>query len=182
MLFFTTFSNNSYAFSLPAAFSSPATNSVNSFSYTPTSCNVTQYVFSFLWSSTSNEYKVHGLWPNVCDECSSCGYPSCCSNASYYPPTIQSNTDFIEQHWYNSTAKDDCSANGQHIPLFQHEYQKHGSCAHFSTSDEYAGNVSTLFDKYRDVATNMHDMCQPLSQQPWLYLNGDYQLQSAACM
>lgn len=150
-------------------------------------CTPTQYVFSFLWSSADQHYQVHGLWPETCAECVTCGYPSCCANTTTFV-SPEDDAQFIAHHWYNSTSKAPCLSSSSSslsvvVPLFQHEYQKHGTCLCSAnqtpvTSTEYLATVETLFDRYDPLANTA---CSPPSQ-PWLYLDAHFELQQTRCV
>jgi ribonuclease I len=100
---------------------------LNTLSYSPTNCTVTNYQFTFIHDSKTDSFKVHGLWPEQCAECSQCSYPSCCNilNTIYEYPNDP--TNFIPNYWFNTTAKEECIIHDKVI-LFEHEYYKHISC------------------------------------------------------
>ena len=58
--------------------------------------------------------QIHGLWPQQCGECPSCGYPTYCRNVKYNSTILEYFEPYISEHW-NST-------------LWEHEWLKHGSC------------------------------------------------------
>ena len=79
-------------------------------SYSPASCNVTNYDFTFIYDDNEKAFKVHGLWPEQCGECLACGYPSCCdaSNMSYIFPSDPGQIAFLNARWFNATTREEC--------------------------------------------------------------------------
>ena len=134
------------------------------FSYSPSECTVESYYFTFLRDSNGT-FKVHGLWPESCAQCETCGYPSCCVDLPYTYPNDP--TDFITNKWFYSLSYNDCNGEDDVI-LFEHEYYKHGSCMGVANSTEYLNYVIELYDEYYD--SYVDGKCDNHSQL-WLYLN-----------
>lgn len=114
--------------------------------YHPISCTITKYNFAFI--STKNELKVHGLWPDQCQECPSCGYPTCCNLDKFSNFTIPHDTHFIDEHWFGGQSYriiNTCNLKAQ--TLFEHEVLKHASCMNLFSTD-YLNLVEKLFNQY----------------------------------
>lgn len=132
--------------------------------YSPSECTVDSYYFTFLRDSVG-DFRVHGLWPESCEQCETCGYPSCCVDLQYVYP--EDPTDFINNKWFYSLSYNDCNGENDVI-LFEHEYYKHGSCMGVKNTTEYLNYVIELYDEYYDAYVN--GKCEGC-QQLWLYLN-----------
>lgn len=144
--------------------------------YSPSVCTVDSYYFTFIFDNKTDAYKVHGLWPESCSECSTCGYPSCCNSSIHYEyPSDPDN--FIIRNWFNTTTTEECF--GKHdVILFEHEYFKHGSCMGVNNTEDYLDIVIGLYDRYYDQYVN--GQCDE-SDQLWLYLDGDRQYMARLC-
>lgn len=145
-------------------------------SYSPTSCNVTNYDFTFIYDDGEKAFKVHGLWPEQCAECLACGYPSCCevSNMSYIFPSDPAQIAFLEARWFNATTQEECVnvGNGDLVPLFEHEFFKHASCTPFRQSaSKFVEQVMRLYDEH--YATRVENQCTGYNQL-WLNLDGNF--------
>lgn len=147
-------------------------------SYSPDSCTVESWDFTFLYDKSSEMWKVHGLWPEQCVECVECGYPSCCdvSKINYYYPN--DTTGFITSYWFNSKSIESCVLN-QEVELFEHEYYKHASCTNLRTSDEFLQLVIFLYSKYYDLYVN--SQCVGY-EQLWLKLDSNYNYNGTVCI
>ena len=62
----------------------------------------------------SDEYMIHGLWPQI----NATDYPEYCESVSYEMPTGELLTN-MNTYW-----------NSCYDTLWQHEWEKHGSCMH----------------------------------------------------
>jgi hypothetical protein len=148
------------------------------YSYSPTSCTVTNYDFTFIYDKENEIYKIHGLWPEICAECPECNYPSCCNieNVVYEYP--EDPTGFIDDNWYKTLSREECNNLGEVI-LFEHEYYKHISCTNLKTTDEFLKLVIFLYNNYYDkyVANN----CVGYNQL-WLNLDENYNYNSTKCL
>ena len=146
-------------------------------SYSPASCNVTNYDFTFIYDDNEKAFKVHGLWPEACGECLACGYPSCCdaSNMSYVFPRDPGQIAFLNARWFNATTKEECVnvGNGDDlVPLFEHEFFKHASCTPFrQNTSRFVEQVMRLYDEY--YATHVENRCAGYNQL-WLNLDGNF--------
>jgi len=136
--------------------------------YSPKICTVTTYIFAFVWNQ--QEYKIHGLWPNSCAQCSSCGYPTCCSA----PKSVYFNqSEFVDKYWLNGLDIDKNSVCNQTTTfLYQHEAFKHGSCMNLSVND-YVLKTRAIFEKYQD---QLPSLCNGQSECN-LYLTANFNLQ-----
>jgi ribonuclease I len=149
----------------------------NSSQYSPASCNVTNYDFTFIYDDDEKAFKVHGLWPEQCAECLACGYPSCCNavNMSYVFPSDPGQIAFLNARWFNATTQEECLnvGNGDDlVSLFEHEFFKHASCTPFRQSaSEFVEQVMRLYDEY--YATHVEDRCAGYNQL-WLNLDGNF--------
>jgi ribonuclease I len=160
---------------------------IHSSQYSPASCNVTNYDFTFIYDEGEKAFKVHGLWPEQCAECLTCGYPSCCAatNMSYVFPSDPEQVAFLNARWFNATTQEECLNNKRFrydgdrydnndtVPLFEHEYFKHASCTGFrqSTSD-FVEQVMRLYDEY--YAMHVENQCAGYKQL-WLNLDGNFE-------
>jgi ribonuclease I len=152
---------------------------IHSSQYSPASCNVTNYDFTFIYDESDKAFKVHGLWPEQCAECLTCGYPSCCDtkNVSYVFPSDPEQVAFINTRWFNATThtQEECvnvGNNGDLVPLFEHEFFKHASCTAFRQSaSDFVEQVMRLYDKY--YAMRVENQCAGYKQL-WLNLDGNF--------
>lgn len=154
-------------------------------SYSPASCNVTNYDFTFIYDEGEKAFKVHGLWPEQCAECLTCGYPSCCAatNMSYVFPSDPEQVAFLNARWFNATTQEECLNNkrlkhdgeddNDLVPLFEHEFFKHASCTAFRQSaSDFVEQVMRLYDEY--YAMHVENQCAGYKQL-WLNLDGNFE-------
>jgi len=148
--------------------------------YSPTSCNVTSYDLTFIYDENEKAFKVHGLWPEQCGECLTCGYPSCCdtSNMSYVYPSDPDKIAFLKTRWFNTTTQEECfnkrikKTRNDFVPLFEHEFFKHASCTPFRQSaSDFVQEVMRLYDAY--YATHVENQCVGYKQL-WLNFDGNF--------
>jgi ribonuclease I len=164
---------------LPASSpSSPA--SSPSYSYSPVSCSVTNYDFTFIFDENESAFKVHGLWPEQCAECLTCGYPSCCdaTNMSYVFPSDPGQIAFLNTRWFNATTQEEClnkhfrDNDNDLVPLFEHEFFKHASCTVFrQNASEFVEQVMRLYETH--YKTHVENQCAGYKQL-WLNLDGNF--------
>ena len=157
---------------------------VTTTSYSPASCNVTNYDFTFIYDESEKVFKVHGLWPEQCAECLTCGYPSCCAatNMSYVFPSDPEQVAFINTRWFNATTKEECLNNKRFrdddedndlVSLLEHEFFKHASCTAFRQSaSDFVQQVMRLYDEY--YAMRVENRCAGYKQL-WLNLDGNFE-------
>ena len=157
---------------------------VTTTSYSPASCNVTNYDFTFIYDESEKVFKVHGLWPEQCAECLTCGYPSCCAatNMSYVFPSDPEQVAFINTRWFNATTKEECLNNKRFryddedndlVSLLEHEFFKHASCTTLRQSaSDFVEQVMRLYDKY--YAMHVENQCAGYKQL-WLNLDGNFE-------
>ena len=151
--------------------------------YSPASCSVTNYDFTFIYDENEKAFKVHGLWPEQCAECLTCGYPSCCdaTNMSYVYPSDPDQIAFLEARWFNATTKEEClnkrirdvgNGNDDLVLLFEHEFFKHASCTAFRQSaSEFVEQVMQLYETH--YKTRVENQCAGYKQL-WLNLDGKF--------
>lgn len=146
--------------------------------YSPVNCSVTNYDLTFIYDDGEMVFKVHGLWPEQCGECITCGYPSCCNtvNVSYVFPSDPQQVAFLNERWFNATTQEECLNNKRFrndlVPLFEHEFFKHASCTPFRQSaSEFVKQVMALYDAY--YATHVENQCSGYKQL-WLNLDGNF--------
>ena len=156
---------------------------VTTTSYSPASCNVTNYDFTFIYDESEKVFKVHGLWPEQCAECLTCGYPSCCAatNMSYVFPSDPEQVAFINTRWFNATTKEECLNNKRFryddedndlVSLLEHEFFKHASCTAFRQSaSDFVQQVMRLYDEYYTM--HVENQCAGYKQL-WLNLDGNF--------
>lgn len=148
--------------------------------YSPINCTVTNYDLTFIYDDSEMAFKVHGLWPEQCSECVTCGYPSCCDakNMSYVFPNDPQQVAFLNERWFNATTPEECLSgrnkgiSNNLVPLFEHEFFKHASCTPFRQSaSEFVQQVMALYDAY--YATHVESQCAGYKQL-WLNLDGNF--------
>lgn len=150
---------------------------IHSSQYSPASCNATNYDFTFIYDESEKAFKVHGLWPEQCAECLTCGYPSCCDtkDVSYVFPSDPEQVAFINTRWFNATTQEEClnkRIRGDLIPLFEHEFFKHASCTAFRQSaSDFVQQVMRLYDEY--YAMRVENRCAGYKQL-WINLDGNF--------
>ena len=139
--------------------------------YHPNNCTVNTYKFAFLWDNNSQNYKIHGLWPDECDQCVTCGYPTCCNTNLNY--TIITNNSFIDKWWYDNDEQGvTCGSKTTH--LFEHEVLKHGSCVGIGlNNEEYLNLVEDLFYNYYNYTDTY---CKNNEENCYLNLNKNIEL------
>lgn len=84
-------------------------------------------------------YMIHGLWPQY----NSTAYPSWCKNITYTEPTGNLH-DLMDNYWKTCNIPNFSDSSA----LWQHEWQKHGSCVNQQTGmeeDEYFSTALNLF-------------------------------------
>ena len=151
---------------------------IHSSQYSPASCNATNYDFTFIYDEGDKAFKVHGLWPEQCAECLTCGYPSCCDtkDVSYVFPSDPEQVAFLNARWFNATTQEEClnvGNNGDMVSLFEHEYFKHASCTAFRQSaSNFVEQVMRLYDEY--YAMRVENQCAGYKQL-WLNLDGNFE-------
>ena len=164
--------------SLPSPLRSPLY--VPPYSYSPAGCNVTNYDFTFIYDEDEHVFKVHGLWPEQCAECLTCGYPYCCdtTNMSYVYPSDPVQITFLHERWFNATTREECfnkrieKTRNDLVPLFEHEFFKHASCTPFRQSaSQFVQQVMRLYNEY--YATHVESQCAG-HKQLWLNLDGNF--------
>lgn len=138
--------------------------------YSPNTCTVTNYDFTFLFDKQSQQFKVHGVWPEQCQECIDCGYPSCCNinNINYVYPN--DTTNFIKNYWYNTITTEECTGITDVI-LFEHEFYKHISCTNLKTTNDFLKLVIFLYNAYYDKY--VYNKCIGYNQL-WLNLDNNF--------
>lgn len=157
------------------------------FAYSPMSCNVTNYDFTFIFDEKNKAFKVHGLWAEQCSECLTCGYPYCCDvdNMSFIYPTNSKQVAFLNAQWFNATTREECFGGNKRkeksfevnkgdveVSLFEHEYFKHASCTPMRVSaSEFLEQVMRLYDMYYEM--HVENQCSGYSQL-WLNLDGNF--------
>jgi len=149
----------------------------NSSNYCPTSCNVTNYDFTFIYDERDQEFKVHGLWAEQCEECLTCGYPSCChtGNMSYANPSDPSQIQFLNTRWYIATTREECTNKNnnksEEVSLFEYEFYKHASCTEMRNASNFLNQVMLLYDAY--YKTRINNQCVGYNQL-WLNLDTNF--------
>jgi len=146
---------------------------LGSLNYSPPVCNITDYYFTFLYDT--DRFKVHGLWPEHCNECYECGYPTCCKNITYTKPIDNSN--FIFNNWYNATTMEECYLY-KNVSLFEHEYYKHISCTNIKTTTEFLQYIIKLFNKY--YSYYVVGKCKGFDEL-WLSLDSNFNYKHTLC-
>ena len=137
--------------------------------YHPDYCNVTSYKFAFLHGL------VHGLWPEVCSQCTTCSYPTCCHMDKFGKFVMPKDTSFIDKYWFNGESHHPGQVCGIVIEtLFEHEVLKHASCMGLF-ADDYVKIVSKVFNTYH---SDLDKLCHSKSECE-LDLNWDFSLRTS---
>lgn len=140
--------------------------------YHPISCDVTRYVFALV--RINNMLKIHGLWPDQCSECITCGYPTCCNMEKFGNFSEPSNMHFVHEYWLNgnNTLPHPSIVCGiKSKTLFEHEAIKHASCMDMYPFD-YINIVEQLFIKYNDyVNEKCKKKCNILLDNNFIIIN-----------
>jgi hypothetical protein len=149
----------------------------NKSNYSPTKCTITNYDFTWLFDKTTQTFKIHGLWPNACSECLSCGWPSCCNieNIVYVYPDDPYN--FIGNYWFNTTTTEECTET-KDVILFEHEYYKHISCTDIGNTTNFLNLVMELYKKY--YIANATSNCIGY-EQLWINIDQDFNYNNLTC-
>lgn len=123
--------------------------------YHPEFCSVERYIFSLV--KIGDEYKIHGLWPDKCQQCETCGYPTCCNMNKFQNASTPKDTQFLEEHWLSSSTSHPIQTCGRTVnTLIEHEVIKHASCMNLYVN-EYIALVKKLFTMYYDYAIQTCD-------------------------
>lgn len=148
------------------------------YKYSPSTCTITNYKFTFIFDGSEQRFKVHGIWPDGCKECPECSYPSCCNlqNVVYTDPYDP--TNFIGTNWFTTQTSDGCAISQNKVTLFEHEYYKHISCTNLKSTTDFLNLAITLYDKYYDkyVTSNCNG-----SDEIWLDLDNNFGYQGFEC-
>lgn len=138
--------------------------------YNPNICTITNYDFTFLFDKETQQFKIHGIWPEQCQECINCGYPSCCNinNINYMYPN--DTTNFIKNYWYNTITTEECTGK-KNVILFEHEFYKHISCTNLKTTNEFLELVIFLYNAYYEQY--VYNKCVGYTQL-WLNLDSNF--------
>jgi ribonuclease I len=154
-----------------------AITSCNVYAYAPEDCTITNYMFTFIWDNKNESFKVHGLWPEQCTECITCGYPSCCNAYDIIYTDPYDPTNFIQNYWYNTTTSEECTGL-KSVSLFEHEYYKHISCTDMTTTTEFLNQTIELYDRYYD--NYVKGKCESYHEL-WLNLDDKYKYLYTKC-
>lgn len=148
------------------------------YTYSPTTCTITNYKFTFIYDTKENRPKVHGIWPDECKECPECSYPSCCNIESVVYTEPYDPTKFIETNWFQSTTSDGCNVYQNKVSLFEHEYYKHISCTNLKTTTDFLNLAIELYNKYYE--NYVINKCTGYNEI-WLNLNADFEYIGTEC-
>jgi hypothetical protein len=146
--------------------------------YSPYNCTVVNYDFTFLYDTSEQKFKVHGLWGELCLECENCGFPSCCNIDSINYNYPNDTTNFIKDNWFNSITIEECT-NTRNVILFEHEYYKHISCTDLKTTDEFLQLIIFLYNNYYEKYVNNN--CIGYNQL-WINLNSLFEYNGTLCL
>lgn len=146
--------------------------------YSPDTCTITNYDFTFIYDQTAEVFKVHGLWPEACIECEPCGYPSCCNINSINYVYPNDPTNFISNNWFSSTGKEYCLGK-EDVILFEREYYKHISCTNLKTTDEFLELIIYLYNNYWEKY--VENSCEGFDQL-WINLDQNYNYNGTRCV
>jgi len=94
----------------------------------------------------SQDYKIHGLWPDYNDAT----FPSYCSNIPFDLDQLKQSPKYNEilEKWY------DCNMDDT-IALYEHEWLKHGTCVAVQTGltqNQFFEKTLELFESYSYLA------------------------------
>lgn len=148
------------------------------YKYSPTTCTITNYKFTFIYDKSEQRFKVHGVWPDGCEECPECSYPSCCNlqNVIYTDPYDP--TNFIGTNWFQTQTSDGCGQFQNKVTLFEHEYYKHISCSDLKSTTDFLNLAESLYNKYYDKYVTCN--CKG-SDEIWLDLDNNFNYVDFEC-
>jgi len=141
-------------------------------SYNPPYCDPTTFIFALLWydgvaapTPGRGNWRIHGLWPETCQECPNCGYPSYCRKVHFNQSSIQPLSGKIQERWYPDPGND----------LIVHEWMKHGSCDGKVTEFDYFNTTLNLWDciPFRQECSNAKEECKLLLSANQVYKCGN---------
>ena len=107
------------------------------------SINVYNYYELAVQKWCSNDYMIHGLWPQI----NSTAYPENCKSVSYVKPTGELLAD-MNTYWHA------CDST-----LWEHEWAKHGSCMQEQNNIDENTFFNTTISLFLEN-TNLLDKCQ----------------------
>ncbi|CAM6091169.1 unnamed protein product [Calypogeia fissa] len=82
---------------------------------------------------TPATFTVHGLWPEYNDG----SYPGCCSGPGFEQAKVDELEDLLQEYWPTMSCSSPTQCNGKKTGSFwQHEWEKHGTCAYPTIPDE----------------------------------------------
>lgn len=135
--------------------------------YHPKRCTILSYRLALLRDSPDQSWLIHGLWPEVCEECPSCGYPTFCNPRAVWNQTaLDPIAQTIQTLWYP----------GVPLPnntLIVHEWLKHGSCTDL-TELEYFNTTICLYRNMQEQGM-IAKRCKGRQTQCSLLLNADFE-------
>lgn len=96
--------------------------------------------------SSSLHFTIHGLWPDYNDG----SWPQCCSGPSFDENKIVSLLGELERDWPSLSCNSPTNCHGKRGSFWEHEWEKHGTCAYPVIRDEYSYFSTTLqlYSKY----------------------------------
>lgn len=115
------------------------------FLLTANACSVYKSYRFELQRWCSEEFKIHGLWP----ECSSSDYPTFCPGPSYNETQIEQLVPRMKEDWSF------CSSQN----LWQHEWEKHGTCAFSQEGISIFDYFNLTLSLYESVYPSLKSLC-----------------------
>lgn len=100
-----------------------------------------------------NDFTIHGLWPDYFDG----GYPQFCNNTDQFDiDLVQDLLPQLQAEWPSYAARGGDS-------FWEHEYEKHGTCAKATFANEHAYFAGVLALNERYSLLVRLSSCGPLS-------------------
>lgn len=96
--------------------------------------------------SSSLHFTIHGLWPDYNDG----SWPQCCNGPSFDENKIASLRGELERDWPSLSCSSPSDCHGKRGSFWEHEWEKHGTCAYPVIRDEcgYFSTTLQLYSKY----------------------------------
>ncbi|XP_057772674.1 ribonuclease 2-like [Salvia miltiorrhiza] len=91
-------------------------------------------------SNSPTGFTIHGLWADYNDGT----WPSCCSGKKFDATQIATLRNALYKYWPTLSCSDSKNCYGGKGLFWEHEVEKHGTCAASVTGDEYNYFVTTL--------------------------------------
>ncbi|EYU40680.1 hypothetical protein ABFS82_14G060000 [Erythranthe guttata] len=85
-------------------------------------------------------FTIHGLWPNYNDGT----WPSCCTGKTFDAKEVSTLLSGLNMYWPSLSCGSTSNCHGGKGIFWEHEWEKHGTCASSVTGEEYNYFVTAL--------------------------------------